>query len=67
MEGVITAYEDKHIMVTISLGGTTFGPEQSGMTKDMLFETADRALYMSKNNGRNQVTILTTENTPSPL
>jgi diguanylate cyclase (GGDEF)-like protein/putative nucleotidyltransferase with HDIG domain len=64
VEGVITEYEDKKIMVTISLGGTTFSPNQPEITKDVLFETADRALYISKNNGRNQVTILATENTP---
>lgn len=65
VEGVITEYENKKIMVTISLGGTTFSPDQPEITKDILFETADRALYISKNNGRNQVTILATENAPS--
>lgn len=65
VEGVITEYEDKRIMVTISLGGTTFSPDQSEISKDSLFETADRALYISKNNGRNQVTILATENAPA--
>ena len=58
VEGVITEYEDKKIMVTISLGGTTFSPDKPEITKDILFETADRALYFSKNNGRNQATIL---------
>lgn len=65
VEGVITEYENRQIMVTISLGGTSFSPDQPEITKDMLFETADRALYISKNNGRNQVTILATENAPS--
>lgn len=60
VEGVITEYEGKKIMVTISLGGTTFRPDKPETTKDILFETADRALYISKNNGRNQVTILAT-------
>lgn len=67
VEGVITDYEDNKIMVTISLGGTTFSPDQAGISKDALFETADRALYMSKNNGRNQATILATENAPTDM
>lgn len=65
VEGVITSYEDKQIMVTTSLGGTTFNPKQVGTTRDQLFETADRALYISKNNGRNQETILAMETAPS--
>lgn len=62
VEGVITEYEGSRIMVTISLGGTSSGPGQSGITRDTLYQTADRALYISKNNGRNQATILTMEN-----
>lgn len=65
VEGVITHVEEQQIMVTISVGGTTFSPDQQGVTKDLLFKTADRGLYISKENGRNQVTILTTENAPS--
>ncbi|HIE19001.1 TPA: GGDEF domain-containing protein, partial [Candidatus Bathyarchaeota archaeon] len=65
VEGVITHVEEKQIMVTISVGGTTFSPDQQGVTKDLLFKTADRGLYISKKNGRNQVTILTTENASS--
>lgn len=65
MEGVITKVEEQQIMVTISVGGTTFSPEQPETSKDILIQTADRGLYMSKENGRNQVTILATENAPS--
>ncbi len=65
VEGIITHVDQQQIMVTVSLGGTTFHPEQSEITKDHLIKTADRGLYMSKKNGRNQVTILVAENSPS--
>ena len=64
VEGIITTVEKGQIKVTISVGGTTFCPEQPEITKEILLKTADRGLYMSKENGRNQVTILATENAP---
>ncbi len=64
VEGIITQVEEQQIMVTISVGGTTFDPEQTEVRKNTLIQTADRGLYMSKNNGRNQVVILATENAP---
>ena len=67
VEGIITEAKGQQIMVTISLGGTTFDPEQPEISKEVLIHTADRALYISKENGRNQVTILATENAPSTL
>lgn len=66
VESLVTHYDAEQIEVTISVGGTTFDPEQPDVTKDVLFKTADRGLYMSKDNGRNQVTILATENAPTP-
>ncbi|MEE4255124.1 MAG: GGDEF domain-containing protein [Desulfuromusa sp.] len=66
IEGLITNVENNQIMVTISLGGTTFNPEFTEISKDDLIQTADRGLYMSKNNGRNLVTILATEKAHSP-
>lgn len=65
VEGIITHVDQQQIMVTISLGGTTFNSGQPEITKDHLIKTADRGLYMSKKNGRNQVTILVAENFPS--
>ncbi len=56
--GVVTDFEGIKITVTVSVGGTTFSPDMSEVTKDVLIQTADRGLYMSKNNGRDQVTIL---------
>ncbi len=66
VEGVVTLFGDTQINVTVSVGGTTFGPEVSEVTKDMLIQTADRGLYLSKKNGRNQVTILPMEKVTSP-
>ncbi|MEA3544529.1 MAG: HDOD domain-containing protein [Thermodesulfobacteriota bacterium] len=65
VETVTTHVDQQQIMVTISIGGTTFDPKQQIITKDHLFNTADRGLYMSKRNGRNLVTILTPEIIPS--
>jgi diguanylate cyclase (GGDEF)-like protein len=39
--------------VTISIGVATF--PQSGGTLEEMLRSADRALYMAKHNGRNQV------------
>jgi len=66
VEGLITKIEDQQIMVTVSLGGTTFSSEHPEFSKDDLIQTADRGLYMSKNNGRNQATILETKKVHSP-
>ncbi len=40
---------------TISLGATMFRLDD---TKDSIFKRADEALYESKNNGRNKVTVV---------
>jgi diguanylate cyclase (GGDEF)-like protein len=62
VERIITKFEEKKIIVTISVGGTTFSPGQLEITKNILIKIADRGLYMSKEKGRNLVTILATEN-----
>ncbi len=64
VEGVVTQVEGQQIKVTISIGGTSFTPEHPEISKEQLIDTADRGLYTSKHNGRNQVTVLTAENHP---
>ncbi len=58
IEGIATLADGQLIYVTVSAGATTFSKYSVGITKSILVETVDRALYMSKDNGRNQVTIL---------
>lgn len=48
-------FNNKPVQVTTSLGLTIF---KEGDTPDSAFERADKALYESKNNGRNRVTVL---------
>lgn len=48
-------FEDKKLPVTISLGLATKGEEDTQWQS--LYERADKALYQSKNNGRNQLTL----------
>jgi diguanylate cyclase (GGDEF)-like protein len=48
---------DQPIRITISLGISTFPAH--GETLPRLIEAADRALYASKGNGRNRITVAT--------
>jgi len=64
VEGIATLVDGQLIYVTVSAGATTFGADCYGISKDDLIETADRGLYHSKKNGRNQVTVLELETPP---
>lgn len=46
--------EKLKVSVTVSIGGTMF---KEGLSENQLIENADKALYVSKNNGKNKVTI----------
>jgi len=61
VEGIATLVDGQLIYVTVSAGATTFNAEQTNVDRNKLIETADRGMYKSKQNGRNQVTILESE------
>ncbi|MEA3545729.1 MAG: diguanylate cyclase, partial [Thermodesulfobacteriota bacterium] len=61
VEGIATLVDGQLIYVTVSAGATTFNIDGANVSKDTLIETADRGLYLSKHNGRNQVTVLEAE------
>ena len=58
IEGNPTLVDGHVVYITVSIGTTTLKPDQPGVTKDFLIKMADRGLYLSKDNGRNQVTNL---------
>ena len=58
VEGIATVSEGIELRVTISIGGACWTLDRPQVSKEQLIHTADRALYKSKRNGRNQVTIL---------
>ena len=47
-------YKGKSLSVTVSIGATSY---QKGDTPTTLIERADRALYVSKNSGKNQMNV----------
>jgi two-component system, cell cycle response regulator len=54
IESSVFEFEGKRIPVTVSLGVATRGDETAW---EVLFDRADKALYQSKQNGRNRVTL----------
>lgn len=55
-------YQDEHMKVTISVGVALYDKENNPVTSPkILVDQADQALYVSKRNGRNQVTLATKE------
>jgi diguanylate cyclase (GGDEF)-like protein len=62
IQNMITTYNDHTISVTISAGIATFNAH--GTLEYELLKAADDALYASKTNGRNQITLATTKETP---
>ena len=57
IEGYDFVYNDQHLHVTVSGGVSVFDTEKNPVDLPNVFvNQADSGLYMSKNNGRNQVT-----------
>ena len=50
-------YENQHVKVTISVGVAVYsGDSSTRITPNIIVDQADKALYVSKRNGRNRVT-----------
>jgi len=58
MEHTPVIVDRNHIVVTISIGVSEYVPGGTANSNTQLFDTADQALYQSKNAGRNQVTAI---------
>ena len=54
-----TPQPQKELSITISIGVTQYAPEEQLST---FIQRADKAMYISKQNGRNQVTTRVAEN-----
>jgi len=62
IENMNFEYEGKKVKVTISGGVSVFDPDENHITNAKEFvEQADKALYVSKNQGRNRITFATKE------
>ena len=58
VEGIATIADGQQIHITISAGCATFDPKKSQISKQQMIDAADRGLYKSKDNGRNQITVV---------
>ena len=56
VEADATEYEDWRVAVTVSIGVAQYDPARDGVEKNLI-DRADRALYTSKQEGRNRVTV----------
>jgi diguanylate cyclase (GGDEF)-like protein len=59
VEQMETSINGHPVKITISLGLATYQPGMAATDKSQLIDAADRALYQSKKNGRNQVSAAT--------
>jgi len=57
IENMCVVHDSTELKVTISIGVTQYDPARD-KTKTPLIERADKALYLSKRNGKNMVSIL---------
>ena len=57
IENLEIKIDSQILKVTISLGITSYHPAKEKKTKEELIEAADKALYNSKNTGRNKLSI----------
>lgn len=55
IEGMVVQAEGQDLKVTLSLGISVYDPEVDGRTNKNMVLRADKALYVCKRNGRNQV------------
>ncbi|MDR1317543.1 MAG: GGDEF domain-containing protein [Spirochaetales bacterium] len=65
VESLRVQYGDRYLSITISLG-CAFSTPADPLPPQELIARADKALYMSKENGRNRVTLYTGQDVQSP-
>jgi diguanylate cyclase (GGDEF)-like protein len=63
VEGIATLIDDQEIHITISIGICSISNPSDQVSKESIIAAADKGLYLSKQNGRNKMTL--TELCPS--